>query len=353
MAGRRAQIVGTGLIGGSIALALRQQGWHVTGRDLDGAGAARALELGALDDVGDDTSAELTFVCTPVGAIAAEVRHALEVTDGVVSDVGSVKAPIVAAVGNPRFVGGHPMAGSEQVGIEGADAAIFEGAVWALAPSTETDDDALLTVRSVVSSFGAEPVTLDPERHDRLVAVVSHVPHLTAATLMTMADARNEDHRVLLRLAAGGFRDMTRVASGSAAIWPDICTENRSAIVDSLDDLIGRLFAIRGLVKAGNRSSLLHILEAARLARQNLPVGVERPDELATVRVPIPDRPGMLAEVTTAATDLGINIVDIEIAHSGEGERGVLILLVGAEAASVLVARLAEQGLRASVELLA
>src|SRR5436305_7593427 len=123
---RRAVVVGTGLIGGSIGLALRAQGWHVTGRDVDEARAAHAVELGALDDVGDDPDAEITFVATPVGSIASEVRVALQ-GNAVVTDVGGVKGPVVAEVGDPRFVGGHPMAGSEQEGVDGADAALFEG----------------------------------------------------------------------------------------------------------------------------------------------------------------------------------------------------------------------------------
>ncbi len=148
---------------------------------------------------------------------------------------GSVKGPIVEAVADARFVGGHPMAGSEQEGVEGADPELFEGAVWVLTPTSDTADSVYTQVAAVVSSFGAEVVALPPERHDALVAVVSHVPHLTAATLMGVAETRAEEHQALLRLAAGGFRDMTRIASGHPAIWPDICHENRGAIVEVLD----------------------------------------------------------------------------------------------------------------------
>src|SRR6476661_5110673 len=131
---RRAGIVGTGLIGGSLGMALRSQGWHVTGDDTSPAAATRALELGAIDAIGLDASAEITFVAAPIQAIAAQVQHLLAATRGVVTDVGSVKASVVEAVADPRFVGGHPMAGSEQIGVEGADADLFEGAVWVLTP---------------------------------------------------------------------------------------------------------------------------------------------------------------------------------------------------------------------------
>src|SRR4051812_43109827 len=147
---RRAAIIGTGLIGGSIGLALRAGGWHVTGSDTDAASEQRALELGAIDAIGLDPSATITFVAAPVRAIAAEVRRALAETSGVVTDVGSVKASVVAEVDDPRFVGGHPMAGSEQLGLEGSSADMFRGAVWVLTPVDHTDPDQFATVDAVV-----------------------------------------------------------------------------------------------------------------------------------------------------------------------------------------------------------
>jgi len=327
MAGRAA-LVGTGLIGGSIGMALRRQGWHVCGVDLDRDRAERALELGALDAVGRDPSADVTFVATPVGAVADLARAVLADTSGVVTDVGSVKGPIVRALDDARFVGGHPMAGSEQEGVDGARPDLFEGAVWVLTPDDRTDETAYTTVRSTVSSFGAEVVAIPPDRHDALVAIVSHVPHLTAATLMALADQRSADHRALLRLAAGGFRDMTRVAAGHPGIWPDICAENRDAIVDTLDRLIGELGAMRDVVAGGDREALLDRLRTARAARANLPVRFSRPDQLTELRIPVPDRPGALAEVTTLATELDVNIADLELAHSAEGDKGVMLLLV-------------------------
>jgi prephenate dehydrogenase len=349
---QRAAIVGTGLIGGSIGLALRAKGWHVTGTDRDGARARRALELGALDAVGTDEAARITFVATPVSAVAPEVEAALARTaaaGGFVTDVGSVKAPIVEAVGSSRFVGGHPMAGSEQEGVDGADAALFEGAVWVLTPTEGTDDAAYAAVRSVVSSLGAEVVALAPDRHDALVAVVSHVPHLAAATLMRLAADRSEEHAAVLRLAAGGFRDMTRIAAGHPGIWPDICAENRTAIVEVLDRLGDALGDMRDLVAKGDRDGLLDVLERARAARVNLPSRLARPDDLAEVRVPVPDRPGVLADVTTLATDLDVNILDLEIAHSGEGQQGVLILVIEAGMAERLRGGLVARGYRPSI----
>lgn len=352
-AGRRAAVVGTGLIGGSIGLALRARGWHVAGRDDDRARAVAALDRGAVDVLGDDADAEVTFVATPVGAVPGVARSLLEAGPGVVTDVGSVKAPVVAAVDHERFVGGHPMAGSEQEGVAGADAALFSGAVWVLTPVAGTDAASHSLVRSIVSSFGAEVVELPPERHDALVAVVSHVPHLTAATLMGIAAERAEEHGALLRLAAGGFRDMTRVAAGHPGIWPDICTDNRDAIVEVLARLEASLAQVREQVAAGDRDGLLAGLERARLARLNLPGRVSAAGELAEVRVPVPDRPGVLAEITTLATELGVNIYDVEIAHSSEGDAGVVIVLVQAALVERLHGGLVARGYRPSARSLA
>jgi len=336
---RRAAVVGTGLIGGSIGLALRARGWWVTGRDAEPSSAAQALDLGALDAVGTDPDAEVTFLATPVGEVEHEARNVLQVLtnpDAVVTDVAGVKAPLAAALRDPRFVGGHPMAGSEQVGVAGSDADLFVGATWVLTPSDTTDPGAFTRLRAVVSSLGAEVLALPPAEHDTLVAMVSHVPHLTAATLMNLADRRAAEHGALLRLAAGGFRDMTRVAAGSPGIWPDVCAQNAAAIVGVLDSLVLELSAMRDRVAAGDRSGLLETLGQAAEARRSLPARAGRPEQLAELRVPIPDVPGKFAEIATLAAELGVNVADVEIAHSAEGDRGVLVLVVDAENAERL-----------------
>lgn len=346
----RAVVVGTGLIGGSIGLRLRQLGWHVTGRDADAERSAQALALGALDAVGDDPFAAVTFVATPVKSVPGEARAALAAGPGVVTDVGSTKAAVVDAVADPRFVGGHPMAGSELEGVEGADPSLFEGATWVLTPTEGTDAAAFAQVRQVVTALGAEVLALPPDRHDTLVAVVSHVPHLTAATLMRLADARSIEHRPLLRLAAGGFRDMTRIASGHPGIWPDICEENRTAITEVLDDLIHQLEDMRQVVAKGDRGALVSSLERARAARVNLPARMPTPADLSEIRVPVPDRTGVVAEVANIATDVDANIADFEIVHSPEGDRGVFVMLVPSVSVGAFRQALLAAGYRPSVQ---
>ncbi|HXW38841.1 MAG TPA: prephenate dehydrogenase/arogenate dehydrogenase family protein [Acidimicrobiales bacterium] len=345
-------VVGTGLIGGSVGMALRRRGWHVSGTDADPSVAERAAELGAVSATGPDPAADLVVVATPVRAATAVVKELLSTVGpgAIVTDVGGVKAPIAAAIDHPLFVGGHPMAGSEQVGIDGASADLFVGATWVLTPTSRTDPDAYARLRSILADIGANVLALAPEQHDALVAVVSHVPHLTAATLMDLASGVGQEHAALLQLAAGGFRDMTRVAAGQPGIWPDICDENAGAIVDTLDALIGALSGMRERVARRDREGLLEVLDRAAVARRALREAVPRPEGLVEVRIPVVDRPGIVYEILAVPTSLNIGVVDLEIAHSVEGRKGVLVLVVDEKAAPDLVPALAQAGHRASVQ---
>ncbi len=350
---RRGQIVGTGLIGGSVALALGEAGWHVTGFDIDAQRAERALEIGVIDAVGIDPEAELTVVAVPAGALEKEIRNALKQTKGMVTDTGSVKAMVARSIDDPRFVPGHPMAGSEQDGVDGADQQIFEGAVWVLTPTEGTDDLGLRQLQTVLSSMGCDVVTMTPERHDALVAIVSHVPHLTAASLMCLADDRALDDAPLLRLAAGGFRDMTRIAAGHPEIWLDICEQNSEAIVAVLDEFSDRISHVRSLVAEADRDGLTTVLSQARRARTNLPSRYVRPQDLIEIRIPIPDRKGQIANITMLAADCDVNIADIEVAHSTEGAEGVLVLVVARAEVQRFLAVLAGQGYKPTTRELA
>jgi prephenate dehydrogenase len=339
---RTAAVLGTGLIGGSVAAALRARGCVVTGWDHDPQRSARALEVGVIDRIGADVAdavrgVEIVVVAVPVGAAAELCVAALRADPQViVTDVGSVKASVVAAVEAQagelaaRFVGGHPMAGSEQDGVDGARAELFQGATWVLTPTERTDGDAFARVRALVAAFGAEAIALTPRDHDLFVATVSHVPQLASSTLMDVALGVGAQHATLLRLAAGGFRDMTRIAAGNAAIWPDILTANRDSVLAGLDRYLAALGDVRQMVADGDRAGLLTMLQRARQGRRALPVGAAAVDELAELHVLVPDRPGVLAEITTLAGRLGVNVFDLELAHSIEGELGVMVMVVAA-----------------------
>ncbi|MEK7292384.1 MAG: prephenate dehydrogenase/arogenate dehydrogenase family protein [Actinomycetota bacterium] len=350
MTTRRANVVGLGLIGGSLGLALGQRGWQVSGTDSSGETESEAMERGIISSVGLDPEAEITFIATPVSSIAAQARIALADTNGLVSDVGGVKATIVNEIEDARFVGGHPMAGSELVGLQGADASLFEGAVWVLTPRDSTADSSFANVAKIVGELGAEIVVLSPARHDQLIAVVSHLPHLTAATLMGLANSSAEEHVAVLRLAAGGFRDMTRVASGHPAIWIDVCRENRSAILSALDGMIDGLQSMRMIVDTGDEVALSERLHSARVARANLPGRVRELLDVVEVRIPIPDRSGAAAEVFTLAAKLGVNVANFEVAHSVEGERGILVVVIDKANQDMFRGGLIARGFRPAIQ---
>ena len=348
----RANIFGLGLIGGSIALALQKAGFEVGGFDVDSTKISDALERGIISHSGLFEDVVVTFVATPVSTVPAAVVEVLRSTNGIVTDVGSVKSSVAALVVNERFIPGHPMAGSELDGLDGADATMFEGAVWVLTPTGHSSDEAFSVVAGIVSRFGAEVVAMEPSRHDDLVAVVSHVPHLTAATMMRLADNRSEEHLALLRLAAGGFRDMTRIASSRPGIWLDICEQNKDSIVRGLDALIAGLVDMRDVVSTSNRDGLQQRLEQARLARLNLPSGAGDVSSLSEVRIPIPDRPGAAADVFTLSGELGVNIYDFEVVHSVEGERGIMVIVIRAEHADMFRGGLMARGFKPAIQLL-
>ncbi len=349
---RTANVIGLGLIGGSIALALKERGWRVCGDDSRDDTRAQALASEVVDAVELDPDAEITFVAVPVFAVADQVKRALVETTGIVTDVGSVKTPVCRSTTDRRFIGGHPMAGSELDGLDGAQADLFNSVVWVLTPLDDSDDATFAQLNGIIAGLGADVVALTPERHDQLVAIVSHVPHLTAATLMGMASNRAEEHAALLRLAAGGFRDMTRVASGQPDIWIDICSENRLAITEALDALIAGLTDVRDVISADDHDGLLARLQSAREARTNLPTRVLHPEDLAEVRIPIPDRPGAAAEVFTLAAELSVNIANFEVVHVAESNRGVAVMLIDQTKAEIFKGGLIARGFRPAVQAL-
>jgi len=270
---RQAHVVGLGLIGSSVALALGDAGFIVTGEDLDPLIEQRALARGVIAGTDLSQRHELVVVATPASAVAAKVRDALarSAPSTLVTDVAGVKSAIVSEVRDPRFIGGHPMAGSELRGLDGARADLFRGCTWVLTPTDTTTPEAYGRLHGILREVGANVVAVSAEDHDRLVAVASHVPHLLAGALMNEASRVAEEDAVLLQLAAGGFRDMTRVAAGDPSIWPDILIENRRAISQSLGALEERLSSLRRALDTSNTEVLASDLATASHARRRLP----------------------------------------------------------------------------------
>ena len=331
---RRAHVVGLGLIGASIALALRDAGWTVSGADLDSDIEAKAVASNVITDSDLSPGVDLVVIAVPAGAVASVATSILEKNDDpslIVTDVAGVKGSIIDVVLDPRFLGGHPMAGSELRGLSGARADLFAGSTWVLTPTDRTSAEVYSTLHGVLREIGANVVAISADDHDRLVAVASHVPHLLAGSLMNEASQVAEQDAVLLQLAAGGFRDMTRIAAGDPSIWPDILFENRDAVTQSLEALEGRLKTLRDALLDDERDVILESLLNAASARRRLPGRALSTEDLAYLRVKVSDEPGVLARVTRSASDLAVNIYDIEIAHGIEGVGGTLLLAIDAQ----------------------
>jgi prephenate dehydrogenase len=242
------------------------------------------------------------------------------------------------------------MAGSEQRGLGGARADLFRGCTWVLTPTASTSARTYSELHGILREIGANVVAVSAEDHDRLVALASHVPHLVAGALMNEAAQAAEEDAVLLQLAAGGFRDMTRVAAGDPSIWPDVLFENHSAISRTLSSLEARLAALRGALDAGDRAAVESSLVSAAQSRRHLPGRALSSENLAYLRVAVSDQPGQLSAVTTAASEMLVNIYDIEIAHGIEGVGGTLLLAVDAHQAEPFCRALGALGYTAARE---
>ena len=353
---RRLAVIGTGLIGASIALAAKRAGAveEIAGFDPDPIALEAALERGALDERAGSleaavAGAELVVVAAPVAQVAAQVRAALEASgdETTVTDVGSTKSGACeAAGGSPRFVGGHPVSGSEARGAEHASAELFDGATWFLTPLTETDPARYRLVHGFVSALGATPVAVDPQAHDRLVALTSHLPHALANLLVNQAGATRVEGHEPLAAAGGSLRDMTRVAGANPRIWVDIFVENAASLRESLAEHRRRVEQLEAALDAGDAGFLARwIGEAAGNRRRMLADAFPDPGELQQLRVHVPDRPGVLAGITQALGAERINIEDFELHHVSPDRGGTLTLLVtGEDEAGRAAALLESQG---------
>ena len=278
----RIAILGPGLIGGSIALALRRAGGpHVTLWARRAEAVAEIEKAGCADAATDDLAAavkgaELVVLCVPVGAMAAVAATIAPVISRrcTVTDVGSVKASVLADLrpifsGRANFVGSHPMAGSEFTGLAAARVNLFDGATCIVTPESDTDAAALATVCDFWKGIGCRVVELPASEHDECVALVSHLPHLLAATLVNAVAARNEH---AFRVVGPGFRDTTRVAAGPPELWRGILRENSAAVLPAIDALIAKLAEFRQtLALAGDGREIHDLLAAARATRERIP----------------------------------------------------------------------------------
>ena len=333
-----AAVLGVGLIGGSLALGFKRSG--LVSRVL---GVSRketiekALELGVIDEGYPREEApraleraDLVVLAGPVSVIIEQLgRIGPSLRPGVtVTDVGSTKRAVVEAAGSlpdtVHFVGGHPMAGAETTGVESADPFLFQNAVYVICPAAECDRQAAEKYSELVGALGARLLVMTPADHDRIAATISHLPHLIAVGLMNLAASFNENDPNTLKLAAGGFRDLTRIASSPFNVWRDICGTNADEIKQHIDSLIERLENLRELVGTEKLAESFKIAAESRALIQKDAKGF-----LSTVYqavVTAPDEVGVIKKIAIGLADESINIKDIEVLKVREGEGGTIML---------------------------
>jgi len=345
----RIAVLGVGLIGGSIGLAARAGGAEVVGfgrssQRLETARERGAIDLAArsLEDALEDVHA--CFCCAPVGSLPAQVQAALDAAgEGcVVSDVGSTKAHVVGAIGDERFVGGHPVAGAETSGVEHARADLFEGAAWYLTPSERSSGVLLERLHRLVRSFGARPIALDAATHDRLLATVSHLPHVLANVLVAQAARTLAREDEPLPRVGPSFRDATRVAGASTEIWTDIYLSNRQALAAEIDETVERLQAVATSLRTADPGALRDWNDSAREDRRRLLEADLIGEDVHELRLTVPNRPGIVAQVTLGLGRADVNIVDLALAPASDNRSGAMTLWIAGDAQAGRAAELIE-----------
>jgi prephenate dehydrogenase len=326
-------VVGTGLVGASVALAARRAGiakvtgWDADARTLAEAEGARAVARAESLEAAV-AGAELVVVAVPVGSLVETVAKVLAAAgpDTTVTDVGSTKRA-VAALDDPRFVPGHPLAGGASGGPTRASADLFDAATWFVCPTPASDPARVARLRTVVAALGARPVELDAETHDRLLALTSHLPHALANVLMRQTAAAGED---ALAYAGASLREMTRVAGANPDVWADIFVENADAIADAAAAHGQGLAEVERALRERDRSFFERWIADAGQARNRMLGHAYRTDAraLQRIRVRIPDKPGVLARITQTLGAAGINIEDFELRHVSPEYGAVLVVLV-------------------------
>ena len=340
------EVIGTGLLGASVALACRRAGLEVLLTDISADHVRTASALGAGRPRVEGDRPQLVVVAVPPDHLGDAIAHALRDSDAVVTDVGSVKTgPLAAVAGEPgvsRYVGGHPMAGSERSGPLAATADLFEGRPWAVAPHPGADPDAVALVEQLAQLCAAVVVRLSPEDHDRAVARTSHVPHLVASLVAGRLVDAPADY---LKLSGQGVRDVTRIAAGSPDLYGQIVAANSVAVVELLGEVRTGLDAMIAALTDADRTPLWDLLARGVDGTRAIPGkhgGPVRPT--ASVFVSVPDEPGVLARLFLAAGEIEVNIEDVRIDHDLGRQVGVVELIVDETRAEHLLGSLESRG---------
>lgn len=342
-------VVGAGLLGTSIGLALQARGVEVLLADVSEENVRTASGLGAGTPYAGDASPALVVVAVPPDHLAEAVAAALRDTAAIVTDVGSVKSAPLAAVRAlvgeqelTRYVGSHPMAGSERSGPLAASSTLFEGRPWAITPHATSSAEAVAAVEALVAACGATAFRFTPEEHDLAVARTSHLPHLVAALVAGTLTGAPAEH---LALSGQGVRDVTRIAAGDPGLWQQILTANADAVSGLLRRMRTDLDDLLLALEAGSRPDLVTILSRGVAGTGVIP-GKHGGVAVAEtgVFVIVPDHPGELARLLADVGEIGVNIEDLRIDHDPGRPVGLVELTVAADRAEHLLAALADRG---------
>lgn len=339
-------VIGLGLIGASVAAALKRAypDAFVFGVDTDSRTRVVAAERGWVDEAAAQDAdafdrfirerADLVIIATPVAAVEDYLTKLAELGyEGVITDTVSTKAHILDAaeriLPHPcNYIPGHPMSGSENNGIDGARSDLFEGSNWILCPNAETIPEHYQALHELICGLSARVVSIKREDHDRTVAIVSHVPHLVASALVHLASNHADESQSVMRLAAGGFKDTTRIAAGSPKLWCGIAFDNAEALVEGLEEMASILGSFEEALRTEDRAGFTELLGAAAETRRSLPSAwIPSSERLIEVRIPMVNKTGVVAEVTTIASSVGCNIQSIEIDHLSEGNAVLSLML--------------------------
>ncbi|NLM73586.1 MAG: prephenate dehydrogenase [Clostridiaceae bacterium] len=328
-------IIGLGLIGGSIARALKKSGrtYIVYGCDRQEKVLESALKDKVIDricQINDLGDCDAIFLCVPVSGMKPILEELIVniKNNCVLTDVGSTKGDVsrlIDSLGlNGRFIGGHPLAGSEKSGYEASKSNMFENAYYCLTPTSETRSEDLEFLKDIVADMGAIPIIMTPEEHDKATAAISHVPHVVAALLVNMVGELDNQDNIMKNIAAGGFKDITRIASSNPDLWTGICFSNKEMLLNTLSHFSDGLERFKEILLNDQKESVNRFFDSARSLRSSISDKIGLIQKTYDILVDVDDKPGIIAVIATALANENINIKNIGIIHSRETEEGAL-----------------------------
>jgi len=330
--------IGLGLIGGSIAKALRLafNNCTIVAFDKDTEALTLSMQEGVCNagytELNEQfTDCDIFFLCTPVDFNAEYLRQikAIKKDSAIITDVGSVKKTIHDVVSELEldncFIGGHPMAGSEHSGYNASRAGLLENAYYILTPGKQVSYSNVDKFQMLIKSIGSIPIVMPQEKHDMVTAAISHLPHMAAYALVNLIAESDDDEETMKMIAAGGFKDITRIASSSAIMWQQICGENKEQLLDFMDRYIHSLTSLRQQIDSENSSYLFDYFQNAKDYRDSFDDVISGPIKRSyRVAVSIPDEAGIIAKISSMFAKDGINLKNMGIVHNREFEEGVL-----------------------------